>query len=545
MTRAIDEPLFKLVRCVHHVAIHTLKWNPRRFARSVKEVLEKIPVDEEALVDVVGVDDVALVCDLLRYRPRADLLLALKEQDPKAVWTAPAQAPEPETEMTWDDAIEPETEMTWDELRALNRACFDRHEAATRRTEQRRGERKQRARPTPNRDAPVSDDRPLSAVLYDAAERGSLADVKSTGARLQRARNESQGNWAQEALLAGGVGPDGWTGLMRAALFGFAPVVKELLALGADSMKQNLYGQTALELAIVNGHRQCANMLVSKGHQLDHECLALHDFGAVRAALQKRWDELLDMEVIRALAEHDAVKRAELASELDRCEAQVEEANELLETCTGAENLEVVKLRRRIKELERQREPNAPTARMNKGLVSDLHLQINDLHTQVADLEEYGSALRSRLNNCEVNMEEQRERADSLARQNCTLMEWRSKRESAFQVEIEGSAKKMVNLEIEKARLTSEYRAAQVEALQQTEQVETLSKQVDEQQKKIEALTAELERKAEPLTVESTQTDESRSTASADRSAVFIGDVDDQAASESDDWFFADTPTIS
>merc|ERR1719331_2578473 len=87
----------------------------------------------------------------------------------------------------------------------------------------------------------------------------------------------------QEAMATGGLGADGWTGLMRAALFGFEGVVRALLDLGVDIRRQNLFGQTALELAVQHGHGLVVDLLLVAPDS--GEAARLHNFAAVRQAL--------------------------------------------------------------------------------------------------------------------------------------------------------------------------------------------------------------------------------------------------------------------
>lgn len=468
-----NDGLTKLVGCVHTVARHKHE-DPREFSQQVASALREIAVQgEEGLVDVIGYDDVALVSDLMWYRPRAELMTALETLCPVQLQTSLRFQPT-------------EKEMTWDELRKLNRECFDRAAAAEQRTESRREKRGRKKR---EEQVHVAEERPLNAQLYDAAERGSLLAVRQIGRRLLD--GNGLGRPCAE-LKAGGIGPDGWTGLMRAALFGFTPVVRELLTLGADASKQNLYGQTAAELAILNGHRQCADVLVGRAVANNREILRLHDFGAARAVLRRRWDEFVDMDLIRELVEHDALRRAELESSLEAAEAQVEnlaEANAVLESRAESAdaNLEVIKLRRRIHQLERARSSDVCLAKVNEDLQAQVWKE-----QKRADL--------------------QKERADCL----------------------EG---RVFVLETTAVPLESERRQERAQAARA---VKELRDQVQEQEERIGALTAELELKA---TCDVSQDDSS--TSSLDRAVVFIGDVDDQAVSETDDWFFADTPTIA
>jgi len=265
--------------------------------------------------------------------------------------------------------------------------------------------------------------------------------------------------------------------------------------------------------------------------------------------------------------EHDTVRRAELESQLESCEAQVEslaEANALLES--RGENFEVVKLRRRIEQLEREREPDAHIARLNE-----------DLQMQVVDLEECVSKLRAEIDSTAVH---QRCSARRLAEQNCKLMElndWKMERATVLEERVhalegekaqlelqravlekqkeeratvlkervhalEGELEERVHalegekaqLELQRAVLEKQKKSLKVQLELKSKRERSLVGQLDEAQKKIESL-------AEKVSAE--QTEDTRSTASAER-MIFIGDVDDQAASESDDWFFADTPNI-
>jgi len=602
-----DDSLRKLVCSVHKLAVEQDKF-PRCLVREVARALQQMPVcaaDPYVLLEVLGCDHDSLVVDLVNYRPRADLLMALDrglyapdgfasacspagpkaapkaratltrsglaackypfrniyppadlnqyrpETDNRPVLPLPTPlqpVPTPPKPIAPPAPIKSAYDLTWEHLRALNRECFERQAAAERRSQERRGA--ERAKKGLNTRVERREDRPLSAVLYDAAERGSLQEVQSIGQRLQRARDGLDGKCdrisGKEALLAGGVGPDGWTGLMRAALFGFAPVVDELLALGADPAKQNLYGQTALELAIVNGHRACAKALLAPAS------LRLHDFRAARSALKNRWDELLDMEVIRELVEHDAVRRAELESELETREEQVSvaEANALeSEAAQGMfkdriQQLEANALeseaaqgmfKYRIQELERERDA-ANMARLNENAQRQLRVRFKvDLAT-------------------EMRREAQHSRNAQAVRQ-------LRKENFTTRLQVDAFSKEVKEQEglIETLRAELGQKCAQASLHEKT-----LVEQVGVQQEIIDLLTAEIEtREATPTEcvldnarsmasldletkatpTECEQTDDPRSTISLDM--VFIGDDDDQAASESDDWFFADTPITS
>ena len=97
----------------------------------------------------------------------------------------------------------------------------------------------------------------------------SGVDLNAAGGRLLCYAAASGDDAAVELLLERGVKADaslgGSTALMVAAFRGNVPVVRRLLRAGADPALRNAGGETPLELALREDHREVAALLAAAG----------------------------------------------------------------------------------------------------------------------------------------------------------------------------------------------------------------------------------------------------------------------------------------
>mmetsp|Transcript_31384 Transcript_31384/g.82551 ORF Transcript_31384/g.82551 Transcript_31384/m.82551 type:complete len:452 (+) Transcript_31384:31-1386(+) len=101
--------------------------------------------------------------------------------------------------------------------------------------------------------ATTADKREVGRTLYSAAKGNDPATVS-------KLLKESTWPPQEVANLAF---DDGYTALMTAAEAGFATVVEVLLDKGADPMKKNSYGQSAIHLAALNNRRDAVEALLA------------------------------------------------------------------------------------------------------------------------------------------------------------------------------------------------------------------------------------------------------------------------------------------
>lgn len=406
------------------------------------------PVDEAGLVDLVGFDELAWAMELLASRDElaytqqpagvtahdvfpvddvrapivrtgpVDLLAEIragrrlrKVVKAKVVQTLPLKATvvvpmqtrrvEEKSEVV---TIAYKPTVVTDELRALNRECYERQAAADRRRKGSTPVNPARAARKTSQDLEVharaTTPRVTTEDLFDAAESGLAARVAQLGARAKRERSNEEN---AEMFKHGGLGPDGWTGLMRAALFGFAPVLRELLKLGADVSRQNIYGQTALELAVANGKQDAVQILLAAGAAKHVE---LHAFGAVRAAVRRGTPNLLGLDAVRRLFLYDEQVRVRLEGELDEAQADAAALRAELVTAAGCADAVDRHLTARLDEaLAKSNDAQAELKRVSKeaaqaeaasrkSSAQKLQLLQEDLERGAREQEELREALR-------------------------------------------------------------------------------------------------------------------------------------------------------
>lgn len=294
------------------------------------------PVAEDALCDLLGYDELPWVMDLIAHRElRASAGPAWPAAPPAGRTTRSGNLP------TTADLPPPPDSRDWPQIYAENHACYERGAAADRRAAAcKRLARSERCpRRCPARAQSPRDDAPPAPVtpdeLYQAVESGSLAAVAAVAARAQREDRPS----AREALASGGVGPDGWTGLMRAALQGSVPL---LGSGGASTATWHDFAavRSALrhpDIALLVGFPAVRQM-----HDADQATIArlqADGEGALaertaRQEAQQELDEALRRHVLAAeeAAEEASSLRAELADARSKLEAaQPDSESEVVE----------------------------------------------------------------------------------------------------------------------------------------------------------------------------------------------------------------------